>query len=448
MANEEKKSGKKSVVFLIIIGLILAVAGGVLTYLTSPKYVATTAIKQVQDAMTSLVNQRTETGLEDNYKTTGTIDFNLTSDYFASLSTLDPEYATISNLLRNLTATENNITLVQDKDNKRLFVNYDSKLNGQNLINAKYLVEDATEYYHLEGVTPSYINNGNNNYFESLNSATTTNENITYIIEKVAESAINNLKDEYLSTKYEDNYKVIMITLSNKQKAEYINNILQDLKQDSKANQILTGYNSEFSSLKVSEKDLEGTDNLDIYIYLDQLTTQVKRYEIYPSDGEEIVYSKEDGQDVLSFVSGDEKSGQDVEKINFTITKSGEKTDVAITDQDNTSLGSISITKTSTSYDIIMNFTSGTTVINLGYNSQLTNLEKASSYNKNTTLTINISADATTIIDGTITYNTTTTSDTSITEDISTSQLASTLTEEQNALIEQQLTNMMTTLIS
>ena len=234
-----------------------------------------------------------------------------------------------------------------------------------------------------------------------------------------------------------------MITLSNKQKAEYINNILQDLKQDSKANQILTGYNSEFSSLKVSEKDLEGTDNLDIHIYLDQLTTQVKRYEIYPSDSEEIVYSKEDGQDVLSFVSGDEKSGQDVEKINFTITKSGEKTD-----QDNTSLGSISITKTSTNYDIIMNFTSGTTVINLGYNSQLTNLEKASSYNKNTTMTINISADATTIIDGTITYNTTTTSDTSITEDISTSQLASTLTEEQNALIEQQLTNMMTTLIS
>ena len=189
-------------------------------------------------------------------------------------------------------------------------------------------------------------------------------------------------------------------------------------------------------------------DDLYIYIYLDQLTTQVKRYEIYPSDGEEIVYSKEDGQDVLSFVSGDEKSGQDVEKINFTITKSGEKTDVAITDQDNTSLGSISITKTSTSYDIIMNFTSGTTVINLGYNSQLTNLEKASSYNKNTTLTINISVDATTIIDGTITCNTTTTSDTSITEDISTSQLASTLTEEQNALIEQQLTNMMTTLIS
>ena len=59
-----------------------------------------------------------------------------------------------------------------------------------------------------------------------------------------------------------------MITLSNKQKAEYINNILQDLKQDSKANQILTGYNSEFSSLKVSEKDLEGMDDLYIYIYL------------------------------------------------------------------------------------------------------------------------------------------------------------------------------------
>ena len=40
---------------------------------------------------------------------------NLKSDYFSALATMDPSYAMISNLLNNLSNTENNITMVQDK---------------------------------------------------------------------------------------------------------------------------------------------------------------------------------------------------------------------------------------------------------------------------------------------------------------------------------------------
>ena len=129
------------------------------------------------------MNSRIETGLEDNYKTTSNIKMNLKSDYFSALATMDPSYAMISNLLNNLSNTENNITMVQDKENKKLFFNLDSKLSGQSLINTKYLVENATAYYSIDGVTNTYVNNGNNNYFESLNSSTTTNENLKYLIE-------------------------------------------------------------------------------------------------------------------------------------------------------------------------------------------------------------------------------------------------------------------------
>lgn len=441
MEKEKKKKGKKLVVGLIILGLILIAGGGVLTYFSSPSYVSKTVIKEFGQKATELMNSRIETGLEDNYKTTSNIKMNLKSDYFSALATMDPSYAMISNLLNNLSNTENNITMVQDKENKKLFFNLDSKLSGQSLINTKYLVENATAYYSIDGVTNTYVNNGNNNYFESLNSSTTTNENLKYLIEKIAESMANNLEESYLSESYTDEYKVITITLTEQNIVTYGNKIINDLKNDEKANQIMTGYNANFSEAKLTEKDVTGTGTIKVNVYLDKILSQVSQYELELGNGNKCIYYKENGKEIVELISEEETTTLEIEKH-------GEKTEINIKDGSNASLGTVTISQTSTNYDIVANITSEEATLDFGYNYQITNLKKSTSYDSAATITIKMTAQNTTIIDGTITVTSQTTNDTTISEDTSSSVLASTLSGTQTELLQQKIALIILSLMS
>lgn len=441
MEKDKKKKGKKLVVGLIILGLILIAGGGVLTYFSSPSYVSKTVIKEFGQKATELMNSRIETGLEDNYKTTSNIKVNLKSDYFSALATMDPSYVMISNLLNNLSNTENNITMVQDKENKKLFFNLDSKLSGQSLINTKYLVENATAYYSIDGVTNTYVNNGNNNYFESLNSSTTTNENLKYLIEKIAESMANNLEESYLSESYTDEYKVITITLTEQNIVTYGNKIINDLKNDEKANQIMTGYNANFSEVKLTEKDVTGTGTIKVNIYLDKILSQVSQYELELGNGNKCIYYKENGKEIVELISEEETTTLEIEKH-------GEKTEINIKDGSNASLGTVTISQTSTNYDIVANITSEEATLDFGYNYQITNLKKSTSYDSAATITIKMTAQNTTIIDGTITVTSQTTNDTTISEDTSSSVLASTLSGTQTELLQQKIALIILSLMS
>ena len=441
MEKDKKKKGKKLVVGLIILGLILIAGGGVLTYFSSPSYVSKTVIKEFGQKATELMNSRIETGLEDNYKTTSNIKMNLKSDYFSALATMDPSYAMISNLLNNLSNTENNITMVQDKENKKLFFNLDSKLSGQSLINTKYLVENATAYYSIDGVTNTYVNNGNNNYFESLNSSTTTNENLKYLIEKIAESMANNLEESYLSESYTDEYKVITITLTEQNIVTYGIKIINDLKNDEKANQIMTGYNANFSEVKLTEKDVTGTGTIKVNIYLDKILSQVSQYELELGNGNKCIYYKENGKEIVELISEEETTTLEIEKH-------GEKTEINIKDGSNASLGTVTISQTSTNYDIVANITSEEATLDFGYNYQITNLKKGTSYDSAATITIKMTAQNTTIIDGTITVTSQTTNDTTISEDTSSSVLASTLSGTQTELLQQKIALIILSLMS
>lgn len=441
MEKDKKKKGKKLVVGLIILGLILIAGGGVLTYFSSPSYVSKTVIKEFGQKATELMNSRIETGLEDNYKTTSNIKMNLKNDYFSALATMDPSYAMISNLLNNLSNTENNITMVQDKENKKLFFNLDSKLSGQSLINTKYLVENATAYYSIDGVTNTYVNNGNNNYFESLNSSTTTNENLKYLIEKIAESMANNLEESYLSESYTDEYKVITITLTEQNIVTYGNKIINDLKNDEKANQIMTGYNANFSEVKLTEKDVTGTGTIKVNIYLDKILSQVSQYELELGNGNKCIYYKENGKEIVELISEEETTTLEIEKH-------GEKTEINIKGGSNASLGTVTISQTSTNYDIVANITSEEATLDFGYNYQITNLKKGTSYDSAATITIKMTAQNTTIIDGTITVTSQTTNDTTISEDTSSSVLASTLSGTQTELLQQKIALIILSLMS
>ena len=111
-------------------------------------------------------------------------------------------------------------------------------------------------------------------------------------------------------------------------------------------------------------------------------------------------------------------------------------------------MGNISITKTDTNCDVIINIEDETTSMNIGYNYQLKNLKKNKSYDSTTTMTMNIASNNTTILEGTITIDSNVDSDTTIKEDVSSSVLASSVSSSQEQLLNQKMTTIMQQLMS
>ena len=63
MEKAKKKKGKKSIILLFILGLMLITVGSVLAYLSSPSYVSKTVIKEFSQKAIELIGNRVETGL-------------------------------------------------------------------------------------------------------------------------------------------------------------------------------------------------------------------------------------------------------------------------------------------------------------------------------------------------------------------------------------------------
>ena len=443
--NVKKKGPNKIFGILLLLIAVIAIGVGIfLTYITSPKFIATETIKKMSENIVSFMdNNKTDTGLEENYKKTSTVTMNLQSDYLTTLSQTDPSVVPYVNLLRNLTNTTSTTTMVQDIENSRLFLDYNTTLNEEPLINLKYLVENSTEYYYIDGVSQTYINNGNNNYFESLNSETSINDNTKYLIEKVGESLASHIEDSYLSSSYESDYKKITITLTEDDLVTVVNNVLSDLKKDSKASKILSGYNESFNDFEISKDMISGLGTVEFNIYIDKVLGTVKKYDMNLEESKiELSYDDSTDQKELELIANNESVG----KVQFS-TNDGNIT-LNIVDDSNNIVGTISTTKTSTNYDIIMNLTLDTTIIDINYNNQITNLKKNTSYDSTTNIAINISSNNTTLINGTINITSNITNDTRIEEDTSTSVLASTLPAPKEQLLTEKMTTVFTRLMS
>lgn len=446
MNENVKKKGPNKIfgILLLLIAVIVIGAGAFLTYITSPKFIATETIKKMSENIVSFMdNNKTDTGLEENYKKTSTVTMNLQSDYLTTLSQTDPSVVPYVNLLRNLTNTTSTTTMVQDIENSRLFLDYNTTLNEEPLINLKYLVENSTEYYYIDGVSQTYINNGNNNYFESLNSETSINDNTKYLIEKVGESLASHIEDSYLSSSYESDYKKITITLTEDDLVTVVNNVLSDLKKDSKASKIISGYNENFNDFEINKDMISGLGTVEFNIYIDKVLGTVKKYDINLEESKiKLSYDDSTDQKELELIANNESVG----KVQFS-TNDGNIT-LNIVDDSNNIVGTISTTKTSTNYDIIMNLTLDTTIIDINYNNQITNLKKNTSYDSTTNIAINISSNNTTLINGTINITSNITNDTRIEEDTSTSVLASTLPAPKEQLLTEKMTTVFTRLMS
>lgn len=466
--EKKKKNPIKIVaIILIVISISMIGIGAYFTYLSNPRKIVGSGIEKMTANFKNILFTTDENlKLGDNFTIESDVTLNIQSDLFTTPTTnpapaptlqqpttADPTMQIYNKLLTNLGKTQNKIVLKQDKTNKKAFFSINSTYNNQNLLGAKYLIENSTEYYYVDGFLNTYVNNGSSNYFEALTEQTTNQDNIIYLYEFISNSLKNNLKEEYFikeqeTTKIFDQEKKmtkVILKIDNLKAREILKAILSDLKADKKATEILSGYYEDFSKTKIKDDAIifEDGEYLTINSYADNLKYNIQKVEIMVVSKEEqvkAVYETDDVKSKLSLIDNDKLLGY------LDITKSGENKYIFdIKDETGKSLGTIKAERTNQEKSIELDVSSEGSRIYASYNSKANNI-KDKSYRLNDEITFKVVSENTNVINANIKMNSVVSRSVEIKEDISTAVLASTVTDADQMKLEQVFTNALTKL--
>ena len=455
--EKQEKSKAKSIIFIFIILSIILIATGVyLLYIGNPKKILATAIDAATSNVKKIITTNEATSIGNNFTVSSNVSFSLESEYLNQMATTNPTLVPYSKLLTNINNTQNNLIFAQDKENKKMLLDWNSTLNNQELISTKYLIENSTEYYYVKGFLDTYVNNGTSNYFESLEDNTTTPENLIYLYDFIIASLKENIPEEYFEKHQEQTTfdgKDVKLTkssikLDNERLKTIASAILKDLKQDSKANKILMSINEDFKSAKIkdSARLLDENHSITLNIYTSNFTYQIKKYEfIYSKNTEETKITYEVNKtDSNAYII---KNSRALYKLK--INKSNNKYKIIVEDATSgKELGEITSSKSSKKTTIIASVKDKDNEISINYDLKLSNIKAKKSYTSDASLNIKIVSNNIKILNGTIRANNIIENKVAISEDVSTSILASSITKEQQVLLQQRLSNITTQLMN
>ena len=247
---------KKKIIIAIII-LILLSLSGYLIYIgikmdknSKPSVIYGKVIDNLSARLKEISKIDSNYNFGDSFSIDGTLDLDLTSEYYINESKTDPEYLKKNNILKNISNMNIKYNVKQDNKNDKLFLSIDEKINDKEVLSAKYLTENSTKYYFVNEITKNYINVGSSNYFETLDENNTTITNIDYLYDTIINSIKNYLKDEYFDiTQTEEDIKnkrirdtEIDIRYNNERIIDLQKAILNDMKNDSRAANILNSF--------------------------------------------------------------------------------------------------------------------------------------------------------------------------------------------------------------
>lgn len=428
---------------MIIIAMIMISSGLYLNYHTNPKILLSKTFNNLIKIVENTKSNEDITGISENFTLNSNIKFNIGNQSIQK--SIDTKDAQNKNLITNLNNTTTNLTLVQDKTNKKMYASINSKLGQEELINAKYLVENATEYYYVKDIVNNYVNNGNSAYFEALNSATTTKENIIYILQMTSKSLEKRLKNEYFTKTKEQtllNNKIkklnkISLKLTDTTTKELVNNIIIDLKEDKKANQILTSIDKNFfkNIIDNENKIFNYNEIITINMYITNLG-DIKKYEL--------IYLEKEKENKLTYEAETEQiyyieNNQIIYDIKYESSED-EKNLIFYNDQGEEQ-GKIVYDKTINRTLINGNLKQKSDIIDIIYDSSIEDIEKNISYTNKINFLLKVSSPTGNIVNTTININNNLKSSTMINEDTTTAVFASSITEDEEKLLNNKLSN-------
>lgn len=423
------KKKNKFPIFPFLLSIILLSLGFYFELIANKERIFKTSLNNILKNIIEVVDMfEFDTGLANNYKKEANIKITSNSFNYNYVTKNNNLTLNLGNIFRNLNQTNTKVTIINNLQNKKRFVHLQSNLNEKNLLELKNLTENSTQYYYVSGFQNNYINNGNDNYFESVNEKTSIMDNAKYLSNFIIDSITNNInKDKYKVTE-EEKYKKISISLDKKTIEEITKKVIKDIKKDDKATNIILSTNKEIDDIKTNI--FSKNTNITFNTYVEKYTYKIKKYEIIYTNSK----TKENITITYEYKNKNEGIGDIIinnEKYKYEyISKEKEKEKEITLYTEYQKIGNISIEKTKTGILFDLNIVNNSKEITINYIMNLLNLKKGKSYNQEQQLTFRTEVNNEPVnID--ITINTKVTNKVKIDEDTSSSIIERTLSTEE-----------------
>lgn len=444
--SDTKKTDKTTIVMIItcVVAFLLIVVG-VIYYNVSRnnKRVIAAGITNLTSKFDKMLEVNNDLKLGKNYTISGNVKLNVESNYLDTLANID-EYRPFINLINNLGKTNNNFSFQQNLDSKKVLGSISSKLNNDELIDAKLYIEQDRAYYFVKGFLDRYVEGGKTDYLSTIEENQNTYENINYLYKFIIKSLKSNLKDEYFTKTSETltvggkniNTKKITLKLDSKNGNELVNNIISDVKKDKKAYKIIKGYNIKLERTE-NGKVISNDEEMTFSVYADNTSYHILRYDISSKDKENniLVTYLDQETDVVEVYSDNKK--QSTIKIN----DKNNIYDFDILDNNDKKVGDITYTNNKNKKELSYKLSIDGTTVNGKISSNTTDIVKNKSYNNKTIITASAKSNGTDLGKASLEVNAKAKSESNINENVTNAAKENEITSNQNDVLISIFTN-------
>lgn len=444
MKKNKKSKKNKFPILVFLLSIIMLLLGFYYECVASPSRILKKVLVNITSNITDVMDMfEFDTKMPQSNTKTLTIKVSSNTNKYKSKFDLQKYNKKLSdinyqNLTKNLNDTNTIVKIVTDAKNKKRLLTVDSFLGNTKLLNTKSLIENATEYHYDPTITSSYINLGNNTYFESVNDNTNTYDNLKYLHEYIVQELATNLIDK-IKVENEKDYNKININLNSKDLNNILDTVIDNLKKDSKASTIITSYKKYFiinkKELKISLKNV----NIEFSIYTEKYTYNIKKYAIHIADKKrniDISYQPENKQ------TGSGSIKIDNNQYKFEYKKANKTKEVILYDNANRKIGEISLEKTNTGVLFDSNTLINDNELNINYIYNILNLKKKKSYDEEQQLIIRHSSKEQEILNLDLVINTKVDAKSRILENNKDTIIKSSLTEQEQTNLNDRYINL------
>ena len=333
------KKKKIIVTIVIIVAIGLLVTGGILLYQNySNKNRIVTSFNELKTALTETLNlDKNTTNTKITQTVTGSTRFNINPMLGNSEDGSDV-------VIGNLNNSTFNYEYRLDTESKRMYMDGSLLLNATEMLGINFYQAEDISYVFLRNIFDKYIVIENSDIFTYLEESNQAVDDVNYIYDKIIESLGNNITTDDIKVTNQDGKKKISLELNEERLNEISKNIVNDLKKDKKAKEILGNSLDELDTT-TSSSSSDNNNYLYYSIYLEK--DDIVTYEFGLNDN--------NGNYSIEFNNGSEKSfvikEGNTESLKAVIEESNGTTTINLS-SDNTSIGTVSINDNNISLSI------------------------------------------------------------------------------------------------